>query len=72
MSLLPQLQEGGVPPRAANLRVYPLAVKEGIVFVWMGDDPWGEGAKEILPVPGTAHNLDENKVSTVAGGGALS
>ncbi|CAM9295529.1 unnamed protein product, partial [Hapterophycus canaliculatus] len=59
---IPQLQEGGIPPRAANLRVYPLAVNEGIVYVWMGNDPWGEeGAKEITPVPSTAHKLDENK-----------
>ena len=58
----PQLPEGAVPPRAARLRVYPVAVSEGVVFVWMGDDPWGEGAKEILPVPSSADRLDENKV----------
>lgn len=58
---IPQLPEGGSPPRAARLRVYPLAVSEGVVYVWMGDDPWGEGAKEILPVPSTVDKLDENK-----------
>lgn len=59
----PQLPEGAVPPRAARLRVYPVAVSEGVVYVWMGDDPWGEGAKEILPVPSSADRLDENKVN---------
>ena len=43
--------------------MYPLAVSEGVVFVWMGDDPWGEKAKDILPVPSTVDKLDENKVS---------
>lgn len=62
-----QLPEGGSPPRAARLRVYPLAVNEGIVFVWMGDDPWGQGAKDILPVPSTEDKLDENKVSHLGG-----
>lgn len=33
------------------------------MFVWMGDDPWGEGAKDILPVPVTPDNLNENPVS---------
>lgn len=28
----------------------------------MGDEPWGEGAKDILPVPSTADKLDEAKV----------
>lgn len=60
----PQLPEGGVPPRAASVRVYPVAVSEGVVYVWMGDNPWGEGAKEILPVPVSADRTDENKVRT--------
>lgn len=38
-------------------------MSEGVVFVWMGDNPWGEGAKDILPVPSTVDKLDENKVS---------
>lgn len=63
-----QLPEGASPPRAACLRVYPLAVSEGVVFVWMGADPWGEGAKDILPVPSTADKLDENKVRVSYGG----
>lgn len=32
------------------------------MFVWMGNNPWGEGAKDILPVPSSADRLDENKV----------
>lgn len=62
--LVPQLPEDAKPPRAANLRVYPLAIREGIVYVWMGDDPWGEGAKDILPVPCTEDDLDKNQVRT--------
>lgn len=42
--------------------MYPLAIREGVVYVWMGDDPWGEGAKDILPVPCTADDLDKNEV----------
>lgn len=57
-----QLPEGATPPRAATLRVYPLAVNEGVVYVWMGENPWGEGAKDILPIPSTPDHLDENKV----------
>ena len=58
-----QLPEDASIPQAARLRVYPVAVSEGVVFVWMGDDPWGDGAKDILPVPSTGQNLDENKVT---------
>lgn len=57
-----QLPEKASPPRTASVRVYPLAISEGIVFVWMGNDPWGKGALDILPVPSTVDNLDENKV----------
>lgn len=60
-----QLPEGAIPPRAATLRVYPLAVNEGVVYVWMGEDPWEEGAKDILPIPSTPDHLDENKVRTI-------
>lgn len=66
-----QLPEGAVVPRSANIRVYPLAISEGVVYVWMGEDPWGEGAKEILPVPSTAERLDENKVKPLGEGGGI-
>ena len=42
-------------------------MNEGVVFVWMGDDPWGQGAKDILPVPSTVDKLDEIKVSPLGG-----
>ncbi|CAM9510923.1 unnamed protein product, partial [Discosporangium mesarthrocarpum] len=62
---IPQLGEGSFPPVSAGLRVYPLEVRENVVFVWMGDDPWGQGAADIKPVPCTQDDLDVNKPSFV-------
>lgn len=64
MTITWQLAADASIPRAACVRVYPVAVSEGVVFVWMGNDPWGEGAKDILPVPSTGQNLDKSKVRT--------
>jgi phenylpropionate dioxygenase-like ring-hydroxylating dioxygenase large terminal subunit len=58
---IPQLEDSAAIPKTANLRVYPLAVREGVVWIWMGDDPFGAGATDIKPVPTTADQLDDKK-----------
>jgi phenylpropionate dioxygenase-like ring-hydroxylating dioxygenase large terminal subunit len=57
---IPQLEDNAAIPKTANLRVYPLAVREGVVWIWMGNDPFGAGA-DIKPVPTTADELDDKK-----------
>ncbi|CAM9732231.1 unnamed protein product [Chrysoparadoxa australica] len=52
---IPQLEEGAVIPKSACVRTFPLGIKEGIVWVWMGTSAI---TKEV---PCSVDDLDTNK-----------
>lgn len=56
---IPQLDKGASIPRQACIQTYPVAEREGVVFVWMG-----EPGAPISPAPSTLDNLDQNEALT--------
>jgi len=55
-TLIPQLEEDSQIPKTACIKNYPVEVREGIIYVYMGT----KKGEERLPVPVSEDDLDSN------------